>query len=187
MKLLSREEMEMLISDYVLDRLDDEQKQIFEHNLEIFPDIKKECSDAKQVLNKMENFDMNRAFGSRRAGTIKFIEESLRRQTPRIRGNKTFRFAIPLAIMIAIFIFYNNLYKHNSSRYVYSPIFFDFENEISKSDLDEIYQKDFDSLTEDEIMQIFEGEELSYPAILEQLEEMSYDEKQDFFEYINFH
>lgn len=179
--------MEMLISDYVLDRLDTEQKQLFEHSLTHFPDIKKECINAKQVLRKMEDFDMNRAFGTRTAGTIKFIEGSLRRQTPRVRGNKTFHFAIPIAIIIAIFIFYSNSKKTKTSSKVYSPFFIDYERGISKSELDEIYQKDFDTLTEDEIMQLFDGVELSYPAILEQLEEMTYEEKQDFFEYINHH
>lgn len=187
MKELSRDEMEMQISDYVLERLDEEQKQVFEHNLPLFPDIQKECTNAKQVLSKMEDFDMERAFGTRTAGTISFIEGSLRRQTPRVRGNKTFRFAIPLAIIIAIFIFYSNSKKTKTSTNKYSPSFIDFERGINKSELDKIYQKDFDTLTEDEIMQLFEGTELSYPAILEQLEEMNYEEKQDFFEYINHH
>lgn len=187
MKELSRDEMEILISDYVLDRLNDEQKQLFEHNLSHFPDIKTECINARQVLSKMEDFDMERAFGTRTAGTISFIEGSLRRQTPRVRGNKTFRFAIPLAIMIAIFIFYSNSKKTKTSTNKYSPSFIDFERGINKSELDEIYQKDFDTLKEDEIMQLFDGVELSYPAILEQIEEMTYEEKQDFFEYINHH
>lgn len=185
MKHLTRDEMEAMIGEYVLNQLSPDESATFEHNLPHYPDIQKECEDAKLVFSKMDEFDMDRAFGTRRAGAIQFIESSLRRQRAPFKGNRTFRFAIPFALIITFFIFYSNSKKNNTSNTVYSPTFIDYERGISKSELDEIYQSDFDTLTDEEIMQLFEGEKLSYPAILEMLEEMNYEQQESFFDFIN--
>lgn len=107
---LSYKEMQELLPDYVFDRLSENEKTLFEQELERYPDLQQELSEVRSVFGRLNQMDFNKTLGDYTRNTSVKVKQRLSAKSKRSSyfGN-SFKYLVPTAalIFIAYFVFFN--------------------------------------------------------------------------------
>lgn len=147
MEKMSKRELEEILPDYVLNRLEGELKVRFEAEIVEFPDLIQEIEDAKAVFARFDAMEFRDAMnrGSRNVSVRVMNRMAVQ---PQSRYAKAFRFLLPslgvAIIALSFFLYpnYVNIFNKNNS-----PQRF----EIVNIKADDISQLMSDSITSDEL------------------------------------
>ena len=106
----SRKEMEERLPDYIFGKLEQDERNIFEQNLQFYPDLVKEIKDVSEVFAKVQKIDFNKIAEVESSNMSERVLRRIRIQDKSkstynyARGN-TMRYLIPsLAAMLLIVI-----------------------------------------------------------------------------------
>ncbi len=102
---LTHYQMELLLPDYVLGKLDHNEVMMFESNLLSYPDIASEVAEARNVFAKIEKMDLDskNMYRSKNV-SVKLQDRLAHRLKPQLRFRFVFRFILPTAALIALAI-----------------------------------------------------------------------------------
>jgi hypothetical protein len=97
-------ELEEQLPDYVFGRLDEENSKIFEENVVQYPDLLKEIEDVKSVFSKVEKMDFNNILDIKTRNLSVKVNNRLQKRKSNSSFGYIFKFAFPVAAVIAITI-----------------------------------------------------------------------------------
>ncbi len=100
---LTHYQMELLLPDYVLGKLDHDEVIMFESNLLSYPDIASEVAEARNVFAKIEKMDLDskNLYRSKNV-SVKVQDRLAHRLKPQLRFRFVFRFILPTVALIAL-------------------------------------------------------------------------------------
>ena len=108
MQKLDLHRMQELLPDYVFGKLDNEEKALFEHNLQYYPEIKQEADDAKRVFQRFEQMDVDAFLNSKTKNTSVRVHRKLENRPKRFGKFAMVKYYLPIAAAIAlIYAVYN--------------------------------------------------------------------------------
>lgn len=109
MEKLNLHRMQELLPDYVFGKLDNEEKALFEHNLQFYPEIKQEADDAKRVFQRFEQMDVDAFLNSKTKNTSVAVHRKLEKRPKGLGKFAMAKYYLPIAAAIAlIYIVYNS-------------------------------------------------------------------------------
>ena len=109
MEKLNLHRMQELLPDYVFGKLDNEEKSLFEHNLQYYPEIKQEADDAKRVFQRFEQMDVDAFLNSKTKNTSVRVHRKLENRPKGFAKFPMAKYYLPIAAAIAlIYVVYNN-------------------------------------------------------------------------------
>lgn len=107
-QLLSKEEMEYLLIDYLNNKLDDNTKNLFEQNLYNYPELKLEILDLQQTLNKLSQVNYNEMF-SKYTRNISVEVNNKLEQNRLHNKSKYYKYLIPVMGTLAVILIALNI------------------------------------------------------------------------------
>lgn len=111
--------LQELLPDYVFGKLNQTDIDFFETNVQLFPDLTKEVEDVKNVFSKFDKMELdNNIAKSSRNIAYKVIEKREQNKNYKYKYSSNsylLRFILPVALFIAIGIFYFQLNNKNTN------------------------------------------------------------------------
>lgn len=115
MEKIDLHRMEELLPDYVFGKLDNEEKALFEYNLQYYPEIKQEADDAKRVFQKFEQMDVDAFLNSKTKNTSVAVHRKLEKRQSKFGKFAMAKYYLPIAAAIAlIYVIYTKSDSNNS-------------------------------------------------------------------------
>lgn len=115
MQKIDLHRMQELLPDYVFGKLDNEEKALFEHNLQYYPEIKQEADDAKRVFQRFEQMDVDAFLNSKTKNTSVAVHRKLENRPKRFGKFAMVKYYLPIAAAIAlIYVVYTKSDTNNS-------------------------------------------------------------------------
>ena len=114
--MLTRKEMEEMLPDFALGRLEKEMADEYEMNLPYYPDMMKEVADVRHFFQKVEKMNVDKILDSR-TRNLSIKVNSRRSKAMNLSGfSYLLRFGVPaLAMVVIAVIFYNQFSDSGSS------------------------------------------------------------------------
>ncbi len=97
-------EMLERVPDYIFDRLNSDEKILFEKNLPEFPEVIKEINDAQQVFNRFDSISFDKLIDRKTRNLSVGVNKRLNQSKPN-RMSFIYRFVLPVFSMILLVIF----------------------------------------------------------------------------------
>jgi hypothetical protein len=100
--------MQELLPDYIFDRISPDDRQMFEANLPLYPDLQEEIKDTRSVFRKLEGMDFNAHIQEKTKYLSYKVINRMQKESPRAkRSGIIYRFVVPsigLAFALLVFI-----------------------------------------------------------------------------------
>lgn len=123
MEKLELKQMQELLVDYVLKRISHDRKEIFEYNLQSYPELKEEVIQSQKLFNRIEETDFEKIASNRTRNTTYKVREKYKKGFS--KSEKSFRNitrlvfpTLGLATILIMLFFtdsFNNLFKNSNS------------------------------------------------------------------------
>ncbi len=113
--MLTRKEMEEMLPDFALGRLEKEMADEYEMNLPDYPDMMKDVADVRHFFQKVEKMDFDKILDSR-TRNLSIKVNSRRSKAMNLSGfGYLLRFGVPALAMVVIAVIFYNQFSDNSS------------------------------------------------------------------------
>jgi len=156
--------MQELLPDYVFDKLNSEDKQFFEDNIDAYPELLTEIDDIKSVFAKFDKMDfLDKIDNKTRNTSVRVLEK--RGKTKSYNNYSSFgfltRFALPMAIMITLALVYinNNFVFDNKAVSIQEDVSLEIEDNV-KSIFDSSDSVDIISYSENSDNNLFAADDI---------------------------
>lgn len=111
-----RKKIEENLPDYIFGRLSKDDIIFFEQNVNLFPDLMKECDDAKAFFNKLENMDFDKVFDEHTKNISVKVHNKMQKIRPVPVWAKISRIAFPVVAIAALFFINSNFTKIDNKK-----------------------------------------------------------------------
>lgn len=105
---ITYKEMQELLPDYIFDRISPGDRQLFESNLPMYPDLQEEIKETRSVFRKLEGMDFNAHIQEKTKYLSYKVINRMQKEAPRAkRSGIIYRFVVPsigLAFALLVFI-----------------------------------------------------------------------------------
>lgn len=126
--ILSHNEMQEMLPDYIFENLTISEAELFENSLNNYPDIETEVKEAKAVFSKINKIDLKKDIADKSRNISVKVNHKLNFQNSYSRFKTFSRLILPtaaLAIIVGMIFMYDNPIFYNRNKHV----------EISKSNI----------------------------------------------------
>ncbi len=113
--MLTRKEMEEMLPDFALGKLEKEMADEYEMNLPDYPDMMKDVEEARQFFQKVEKMNVDKILDSR-TRNLSIKVNSRRSKAMNLSGfGYLLRFGVPAVVMLVIAVIFYNQFSDNST------------------------------------------------------------------------
>lgn len=107
MKQLTKIELEGMLPDYIFGKLSPEEIEIFEFNVDNFPDLVQDVKDAKELFSRIDATEFEHIISKKTRNTsVKVRNRMSRKKQVKFGKLQLFtRFVLPVAAVLAIFVY----------------------------------------------------------------------------------
>ncbi len=155
MENLNEKQMEEMLPDYLFGKLDANTAEIFKNNLSNFPSIEKEYKAAKEVFQRIEELDINKAFDKKAMNLSVRVNNRLNKKSYKSKKYSFFGYAVPIATVITMLIVFFNTNRNTDN--VPQP-------QVAKNSINQVMNQPM--ITVEELTEIID-EDLNYTDSLE--------------------
>ncbi|GAB1373006.1 hypothetical protein MASR1M45_30700 [Candidatus Kapaibacterium sp.] len=118
--MISKKQLEGQLPDYVFDRLSDTEKAVFESEINNHPDLLNEINEVRRVFSQVDKMDFEKIINDKTRNTIVKVNKRLSNQSSKSGMSLLLRYAIPVAVSIAVLIFITNSTKNTDTNKEFS-------------------------------------------------------------------
>ena len=174
MEKLNQNEMEKMLPDYLFGDMKEEDKSLFEYNLQFHPEIQNELNEAKAVFEKVDQLDFNKLVKDRSKNVSVKVMSKLNEPSVSFWSNALkFRNLVPtlgLVVMAYVYFFVpfktqEQLTAVNNERFFKGSEIVVIDNDIDESNINVVieeinigsnYEEVYETLSEDEFQELLE-------------------------------